>query len=356
METLLRFDMRGPSFGPPLAHLYAAALEMAAYADERGVDAVVVSEHHGSDDGYCPAPTVLAGGLAARTKRTRIRLGVVLLPLHNPIAVAEQTLVLDQMSDGRAELVIGAGYVPSEFAMFGRRLGHRSRLLDDGLPQLAAALAGQEVTVGDHTFVVTPTAVQRPRPPLYVGGGVAAAARRAARYADGFAPMVPNLELYDAYRAECRSLGHEPGRIVAAPSTLFVHVAEDPGKAWETIGKHALHELNSYGRWAMESTTGTLNSPFAPVADVAAARASGLYKVVTVDDCVALMNEFDSLGQPVVLTPLMGGLDPEAGWASLQLYFEQVLPAYRAQSHSVATASNARTVVDQVSRQSAKNG
>ncbi len=338
METIVRFDMRGPSFGPPLPRLYAAALEMAAYADEQGADVVLVSEHHGSGDGYCPAPTVLAGGFAARTKRVRIRLAVVLLPLHNPIAVAEQTLVLDQMSNGRVELVIGAGYVPSEFAMFGRTLQQRSRLLEDGLPQLAAALSGQEVTVGDHTFVVTPAAVQNPRPPLYVGGGVAAAARRAARYGDGWAPMVPNPEICDVYRAECRSLGREPGRILAAPSALFVHVADDPEKDWEAIGKHALHELNSYGRWAMESTVGDMNSPFSPVEDIGAARASGLYKVVTVDECVGLMNELDALGHPVVLTPLMGGLDPDLAWSSLQLFFEQVQPAYRAQAQVVAAA------------------
>jgi hypothetical protein len=54
IETTVSFDMRSPSFGAPTQHLYAAALEMAAYADRIGVDRIGLMEHHGSDDGYLP--------------------------------------------------------------------------------------------------------------------------------------------------------------------------------------------------------------------------------------------------------------------------------------------------------------
>ena len=339
METIIRFDMRGPDFGTPMPELYREALAMAEYADAQGIDVILLTEHHGSDDGYCPAPTVLAGGMAARSKRARIRLSSVVLPLHDPVAVAEQALVLDQMSNGRVDLMVAAGYVPSEFAMFGRSLKQRARILDEAVPLLAAALAGEEISVADHRFRVTPSSVQKPRPPLYVAGAVAATARRAARFADGFCPMTPDLELRELYRSECRALGREPGRILSVPMAVFVHVVDDPERAWEQVGPHALHDLNSYGRWAMESADPSLKTPFAPVVDVAAAKAVGLYRVVTVDECVQLMNEHEALDQPIVLTPLLAGLDPELAWESLRLFFDQVMPAYREQAGASALAS-----------------
>jgi alkanesulfonate monooxygenase SsuD/methylene tetrahydromethanopterin reductase-like flavin-dependent oxidoreductase (luciferase family) len=340
VESIIRFDMRGPSFGAPMPHLYQAALEMADYADQRGVDVILLTEHHGSDDGYCPAPTVLAGAVAARSRRARIRLAVVILPLHHPVSVAEQTLVLDQISNGRVDLVVGAGYVAGEFAMFGRTLKQRAALLDDGIPLIAAALAGEEVRVGDHSFTVTPRAVQNPRPPFYVAGGVAASARRAARYADGFFPLIPDAEIRELYRAECQAMDREPGVILNVPTALFVHIADDPERTWDQLGRHVFHDLNSYGRWSTEAVVGDLRTPFAPVDDLAAARASGLYKVVTVDECVTLMNQLDSVGHPIMLTPLLAGIDPDIAWPSVELFFERVLPTFREQVRSARVSAS----------------
>ncbi|HEX2484740.1 MAG TPA: LLM class flavin-dependent oxidoreductase, partial [Myxococcota bacterium] len=62
----LRFDLRAPATGAPAAELYAAALDMAEWGERNGALAVVVSEHHASDDGYLPAPLVLAAAIAGR--------------------------------------------------------------------------------------------------------------------------------------------------------------------------------------------------------------------------------------------------------------------------------------------------
>lgn len=343
MESIIRFDMRGPSFGASMPHLYHAALEMADYADRRGVDVILLTEHHGSDDGYCPAPTVLAGAVAACSRQARIRLAVVILPLHHPVAVAEQTLVLDQISNGRVDLVVGAGYVEREFAMFGRTLKQRAALLDEGIPLIAAALAGEEVRVGEHSFTITPRAVQSPRPPFYVAGGVAASAQRAARFADGFFPLVPDAQIRELYRAECRAAGREPGAILNVPTALFVHIADDPERMWNQLGQHVFHDLNSYGKWSTEAVVGDLRTPFAPVDDLEAARASGLYKVVTVEECVALMNQLDEAGQPIMLTPLLAGIDPDIAWPSVELFFERVLPAFREQARPVRVSASTTT-------------
>ena len=67
---LMRFDMRAPDFGASTTELYAAALEMAAWADRLGCVSIAVSEHHGSPDGYLPSPLTMAAAMAARTELT----------------------------------------------------------------------------------------------------------------------------------------------------------------------------------------------------------------------------------------------------------------------------------------------
>src|SRR6187397_1749408 len=122
MQLSLKFDLRAPQWGTPAAELYAAAIDMCEWADDAGFDVVRFLEHHGSDDGYCPSPLVMAAAAAARTSRIRIRVRALILPLHDPLRIAEDAAVVDVISRGRLELVVAAGYVRSEFAMFGRSL------------------------------------------------------------------------------------------------------------------------------------------------------------------------------------------------------------------------------------------
>src|SRR5882724_280671 len=325
LQTMIRFDMRAP-FDLPHEELYPAALEMAAWADRVGIDVVMLSEHHGTEDGYCPAPVVLAAGMAARTERIRLRWAAVLLPLHEPVSVAEQIAVLDQVSGGRSEIVLGAGYVPREFAMFGARLEDRAAVVEERTALIVRALEGEPIERNGVSFRVTPRPVQRPRPPIILGGGVPATARRAARLTDGFYPTVYDADLVALYESECGALGREPGPVINTGGPLFVHVADDPDKAWSVIGPHALHELNAYGRWAADAASRGMLSPFQAVDDVEAAKQCGLYKVVTPEECVALAAQLEESETVFVLHPLMGGLPPSFAWESLELFEKKVLP------------------------------
>src|SRR4051812_3445368 len=101
--------MRAPEFGTSSTQLYSAMLEHVAFADRHGFDRVLFSEHHDADDGYCPSPLVAAAAAAARTRRLKIRIQALILPLHDPLRVAEDAAILDIVSGGRLEIVIGAG-------------------------------------------------------------------------------------------------------------------------------------------------------------------------------------------------------------------------------------------------------
>lgn len=324
LELSLKFDLRAPSWGTPPTELYAAAIAMCDWADAVGFDVVRFLEHHGSEDGYCPSPLIMAGAVAARTRRVRIRARALILPLHDPIRVAEDTAVIDLISQGRLELVIGAGYVPSEFAMFGRTLADRPRLVEAGVEALKQAWTGEPFTYEGRPVRVALRPHRRPRPPIALGGSSAAAARRAARIADGFEPTNPAL--FDEYLAECLRLGVEPGpRPPTLPPHRFLHVADDPESAWAALGPHLLHEMRSYGAWTAAAGTSV---GYRPVEDLDELRATGSYMIVTPEECISMAESLGPRGA-IELHPLVGGADPSIGWSCLNLVERDVMPALR---------------------------
>jgi alkanesulfonate monooxygenase SsuD/methylene tetrahydromethanopterin reductase-like flavin-dependent oxidoreductase (luciferase family) len=326
MDAWLCYDLRTFPGGASSVEMAAAAIEQVAWADDKGFEAVLLPEHHGAADGYDPSPFVLAGAMAARTRRIRLVLGAVLLPLHNPLRVAEDAVTLDVISGGRVTLVAGLGYVPSEFEMFGVSLADRGRLADAALQTLRAAFTGEPFDHDGRTARVTPKPVQDPLP-IYVGGAVPASARRAARYGQGFFPTVPTPELLSLYHDECVRHGREPGRVVTMVPPLFVHVAEDPDAAWARIAPHALYEMAEYGRWAAESAAvSNMDSPYQEMPDADAIRAMGSHAVVTPEQAVELVRAAERDGRLVNFKPMMGGLSPDLAWASLELFAAKVLP------------------------------
>lgn len=314
----MRFDLRAPDFGAPPNSLYRAALEMAEWADRKGFDLLRISEHHGAEDGYCPSPLVLAAAFAARTSRARVRINALLLPLHDPLRLAEDIAVLDLISNGRAEVLIGAGYRPSEFAMFGTDIGRRGRLVEEGVAILRQAWTGEPFEHRGHSVIVRPRPVQRPHPTILLGGSSPAAARRAARLGLDFVPT--RASVYEEYRQARIDLGHDPGTL-STVGPPFVFVTDDPERLWPQLLPHMLHEANSYARWAIEGSTAAVYTP----ADAASIRAGSQYRVVTPAQCVDLISSLGD-GSTFLLHPLVAGIDPDIAWSSLELFADQVLP------------------------------
>ena len=313
----LRYDLRAPDFGASTSQLYGAALEQASWADNHGFAAVSLSEHHSSDDGYCPSPVVMAAAVAARTTHVRISITALVLPLYDPVRLAEDLAVLDIISEGRLDLVMGAGYRSVEMQMFGHTLDDRVRLLEEGISFLRSAWTGEAFEYDGRTIRIRPTPLQPGGPPLKLAGSTPGAARRAARIADGFVPV--DASLWTVYTHECAQLDRDPGPTPSGGGPLFVHVTHDPERDWAAIAPHALHETNSYAGWLAELDGAR---PYSPMDDADQLRASGLYAVLTPDECVALIGQQGGL----TLHPLMGGLSPDLAWSSLEMIAAEVLP------------------------------
>jgi alkanesulfonate monooxygenase SsuD/methylene tetrahydromethanopterin reductase-like flavin-dependent oxidoreductase (luciferase family) len=316
----LRFDLRVPTFASTTHALqYAACLEMCEWADRLGFDAIAISEHHGVDDGYMSSPVTLAAAIAARTTRVRINIAAILVPLHDPVRLAEQLATAALVSDGRLSVVAGMGYRHEEFAMAGVDRTQRGKLFDEYVGVLQRAWTGEPFEWRGRQVRVTPAP---PSPPLIlVGGSTAKAARRAARLRCGFFPAVGDPELARVYEDACAAEG-VTGFVIMPGGPGFVHVTHDPERDWQRIAPHAVYDARTYHDWQTPGQRSAVHVDAATPDDV---RRSGVYCVVTPDECVALAREHGR----VLLHPLMGGIDPDLGWASLRLFAEQVLPRLR---------------------------
>jgi alkanesulfonate monooxygenase SsuD/methylene tetrahydromethanopterin reductase-like flavin-dependent oxidoreductase (luciferase family) len=312
--------MRAPSFGAPVEDLYAAAIEQCAWADRHRFTAVTLAEHHATEDGYLPSPIVLGSAIAAVTDSLRIQLNLILLPLYNPIRVAEDLAVLDLISAGRLDLVVGLGYRAIEYEQLGVRKSSRPRLMEEAISVLKRAWTGDPFEHNGVTARVLPRPAQRPRPKIVMGGASPASARRAAAIADGYQPLAARL--YEIYVEELDVRGRP--HPAAAPTIhsggpTFVHVAVDPEEAWARIAPHAVHETNSYGTWA----SGLRGAVYEPVADADELRRRRSYVVLTPAEAI----EHARATGRLTLKPLMGGMSPQLGWDCLHLVAEQVVPA-----------------------------
>jgi alkanesulfonate monooxygenase SsuD/methylene tetrahydromethanopterin reductase-like flavin-dependent oxidoreductase (luciferase family) len=327
IQVSCSFDMRAPAWGTPPEVLYPAAIEMAEFADRIGVDRIGLMEHHGSEDGYLPRPFTLAAGMAAVTKQVRFALGAVILPLHDPVALAEEVAILDLISNGRFSVIFAAGYVPGEFAMFEKSIRDRAKLMDRGLEIILRALKGERFEIDGRPIFIRPLPARAPEDIILVGGGVPASARRAARFGVGFGPMTP--EVVDIYLDECRKLGKEPKEYWRPKPgmPLAIHLCEDPDQGWAAIERHAVHVITEYAKWA-EQEGDASNSPFKGLSDPKVLRQAGLFAAWTPEQLLARVPEIEDR-QQIGFQPLLGGLSPDEGWKSLKL-LEQTMPKLKA--------------------------
>lgn len=327
MRAWLCYDMRTLDGGRSRARLTAAALEQVAWADGKGFEAVLLPEHHGSPDGYVSSPFVLGGAMAARTTTIRLVTGAVVLPLLNPLRLAEDAVELDLLSNGRLTVAPGLGYSPTEFEMFGVSLSDRVRLVEDGIGVLRAAFTGEPFTYQGRQARIGPKPVQDGGQPIHLCGAVPASARRAARLCDGYLPS--NADLREPYLAECAALGKTPGDVAPYVPPMFVYVTEDPDKAWDAIAPHAIHEMAAYGRMIADANAvSSMDAPYREMTSIEEIKSTGLYAVVTPEQCVELVERCERDDVLVGFKPLMGGLDPDLAWESLQLFVDKVAPRF----------------------------
>jgi alkanesulfonate monooxygenase SsuD/methylene tetrahydromethanopterin reductase-like flavin-dependent oxidoreductase (luciferase family) len=232
MRLGLYYDLRNPGAARPWARVYAAALDRIAGADEAGIGAIWVTEHHGFADGYLPAPLTFCAAIAARTGRARIGTAVAISPLMPATALAEQAAVVDILSDGRLELGLGAGWRAAEFPAFGVDYARRYQALEETVRALPGLWESGRVTPGP---------VQWPLP-VWVGARGPRGARLAGRTGAGLLWIDPDLMApYLAGLAEA-----DPPALPRVGGLVNVFLADDPDRVRGLIRAHGRRNRASY--------------------------------------------------------------------------------------------------------------
>ena len=169
-------------------------VEAAQLAEAAGWDGLFLWDHLGYVWGVPSAdPWVILAAVAQATVRLRLGTAVTPLPRRRPAVVASAVATLDRLSGGRVIFGAGAGGVPSEFTAFGEsgEASDRAAMLDEGLDVVTGLWSGEPVTHSGKFYQVdgitlAPLPVQRPRPPVWIGGNSGGPARRRAARWDGW--------------------------------------------------------------------------------------------------------------------------------------------------------------------------
>ncbi len=322
--TMLRFNCVQPGLEPnEMQTRYAAMLDMAQALDELGGGFVSLEEHHGAENGWSPSPLVMAGAIFGRTKNISIAISALLVPLHDPLRIAEDIAVLDLLSAGKLTVIAGLGYRPSEYAAHGKDWAGRGALMDECIDAMLKAWTGEPFEYNGTTVQVTPRPFSQPHPLFMLGGTSKVAARRAARFGlpISFAAPVPEIEAY--YYEKCAEYGTQG--FASAPGEGFHHIflAEDVDKGWAEMGPYLFHEASTYSSWQTPDIKSAVHSHASTVDEL---RAEGIYQILSPAEAV---EEAKAAGDAAAISmhPMCGGMPVEMGWAQLDLLRNEVLPA-----------------------------
>jgi probable F420-dependent oxidoreductase len=244
------------------AREYGQTLDLVRLAEGVGFDSAWVSEHHGASDGYLPSLLPMLAAFAASTERMRLGTGVVLAPFHDPLRLAEDAAVVDQLSGGRLILGLGIGWREEEFRMFGVPRSERARRTEETIEVLRRAWTGRRFSFEGRAFhydrvKVTPPPAREGGIPIYLGGYAENAVRRAGRMADGYISDADAIEevrpVLSQLDEAARLAGRDPDRLgIALIQNAFVARDAD---AWEIARVGVAHQLGVYGAWEAGADT-----------------------------------------------------------------------------------------------------
>jgi probable F420-dependent oxidoreductase len=329
-----------PGSGISFAEEYRTILELSREAEVLGFDSIWVSEHHGSSDGYLPSLLPMLAAIAAVTERVKLGTGVMLAPMHNPLRLAEDAAVVDNISDGRLILGLARGWREEEFRMFGVPEGERLARTLEPVEILRRAWTGERFSFQGKAYSyqdvkVTPTPARPGGPPIYLGGFEEKTVRRSGKLADGYIRSRSDLEASkEAVRwAEegAREAGRDPDALgFALLQNAFV--ARDGEDAWAKVRDGVNHQIGVYAAW--RAGADTPENPALTVPDVG----DETLKSLTIHGTPAeVLSELEPIANAfagreefhLIVRLHYPGMDHETAREAVELFGTEVLPALK---------------------------
>lgn len=300
-----------------------------------GYDAVWVGQHYLTYPEQFFQTTPLLARLAAEAGDMTIGTNLLLLPLHNPVDVAEQYATLDIVADGRFILGVGLGYRQQEYDVFGVERRTRARRFEEALELLKRLWTEDHVTFEGRFFQVKdvsvrPRPLQTPRPPIWIGAAADPAVRRAALLGDAwistslttFAAIKEQVALYRRTRAEA---GLPPAAEYAKCVELYV--AKDRQRALEESAPYIAAKYRTYYSWGMGKNVPGESGETLSVEDLVRDR----FVIGTPDDAIRdCLRHRDELGVTHLIVRFnFPGMSPGNVLDAIRLFAREVIPAIR---------------------------
>ncbi len=333
----------------PVDDFFRRFVEFLVESESLGFDSLWANEHHfDSYGGIIPSPLMLLSALAQRTKRVRLGTSIVVLPLHNPIEIAEQVAMLDVMSSGRAELGVGRGFVAYDYDRLGVPIENAQDRLKDGLAVIRKAWSGGRFSHEGPYYrydqlEVWPQPQQKPHPPLWLScSGTPASFEWAGTQGLGILTVayrgVDTLErLNKVYREAWNAAGHKPG---GHEISVHYHVviAEDANEA-KAIAREAVRRYVGATTHTTERVRSDAEREGNAVRDRVAQEVLDIDKMIatyrllvgTPDEAVALLKRAHELMgfTQIDCTFYFGGITFEQAQRSHHLFARDVMPRIR---------------------------
>ena len=324
------YDFRNPpEWRRPWADLYAEILDFIAWSETAGFTGAWIPEHHGADDGYIPAPLVALAAVAARTKTLKLGSAIALAPLYHPVRFAEESAVLDILSNGRAEMAVAIGYRRRETGAYGVDFTRRGARFDEFLQIVRGLWAGETVSFEGRHYTIANARIMPPPPrghiPLYLGGFADKALERVARYGDGY---FGNEDVCGQYVDKLREQGKDPAAARIRIQGLFTVVAKDPEAALHELAPYFHHVNNTYGVWLNEDKASGVDGVLKPMS-LERFKTSGILQVLTPDQAI---DSFRAMRSRIPVEHFMmmlpPGLPPSRFVPYAEVFAREVIPAF----------------------------
>lgn len=331
-----------PGSGIPWQEPYQDMLTCLPRAEELGYTSSFQVSHHAQKDGLCPSPLVACGGAAAVTSTMRIGTGVLLVPLYAPLKLAEDVVVIDNLSNGRFIFGVAPGYVASEFEAHGIPREERTGRFEEALDLMTMAWTQETFSFEGKYFQIpetrlTPRPVQNPHPPIWYGVSASASLRRAARR-HAVQIMSPRhgpeelIEHFTPYEAEAKKIGW---KIPERPIMRSVFVAETKEKA-EAIATPALNYLftelygaaSASGDRVLKSADGSIISE---KNQVGFENFKNRYIIGDPDFAIEQLSLYQKAVQPSEVSCWMHlpGIKGSDAMSSVELFAKEVMPHFK---------------------------
>ena len=332
MEVGIAAGIRNlPGKEQPLARTYQEFIDTAVLADELGYSHFWMSEHHFAEDDWNSRPLTILAAMAARTQRIRLGTYVLLLALHDPLAVAAEAAAVDVLSNGRLDLALGAGPMQQECDVLGVPKNEPFARTYEALAFMQRLYTEDTVTHEGKYYQyrnvrLRPKPVQQPHPPIWMAAMGPQSIDKAAQRGYHLASAL-HSPLWKTYPDLLAKHGRKRSdqKIVSGPVCL--HIAPTREQAWEECEEPLWWGVEFYRRRGV-------NMPLPPVGELRRTPNAGIYGVPfavgTAEDVLAALSIYKN--EPLDQLALQfhaPGMNVEHVKRSMRVFARELMPEIR---------------------------